>query len=580
EPPKKLLQLFGMMIATWPAWLALSLVSGLVVPPRVYQCKDNLCVQEAIAFTANGTSLSICELTCGDGSLWPKPTKHQDVGRSVQPISIASITHSVTFLDHTNYNSALAPAMQAVFHDVLETKANECTTPDTVPEFFPVSISATITTADEVNMTASPHVSITATTVYGYRHALTTLSQLMEYDELSHTMQIVETASIRDAPAFPHRGITLDTSRNFYSIGAIKRVLDGMGMNKAKVQVYTQADIRELVQYAKVRGIRVIPELDAPAHVGAGWQWGPDAGLGDLVVCFDHLPWQAACVQPPCGQLNPMNPEVYSILDTVYAEFATLFDADVLHMGGDEVHVGCWNMTDAITQGMPSRESTDFVNVWGQFQVKAAQLAMAHATNRKIMLWTSDLTHTSVIQRYLPPGQYVIQNWDATTTNSTATLAALGYHVVLSNYDKWYLDCGHGNWLTNGTSWCDPLKSWQVLYDVDMHADLPPELHQFVLGGEGRHLFGVSCMALFSRSNDLPLAALWSELADEHSAEVKLWPRSAASAERLWTNPSTSWKEAYGRLQRQRNRMMQAGLHADAMQPQWCQDHPSRCTLL
>ncbi|RQM22430.1 hypothetical protein B5M09_008103 [Aphanomyces astaci] len=318
------------VLLTWAA--VLSVASGLAVPPKRYQCKANVCVQEAISFTANGTSLSICQLTCGQGSLWPQPTQRVHVSPSVQSISIASISHSVSFLDHTNFDSALVPAMHANFLDILQSKAAECTTSVAVPAPLPLSISATITTADErlrvdtnetysltVNLTSTPHVTIAAITVFGYRHALTTLSQLMEYDDISHTMQLVHSARIIDGPAFPHRGITLDTSRNFYSVGAIKRVLDGMSMTKLNTFHWHFTDTNSFPIE-----IIVIPELDAPAHVGAGWQWGHAAGLGDLVVCYDHLPWESACVQPPCGQLNPKNDKIFPILDT-YAVFLREF---------------------------------------------------------------------------------------------------------------------------------------------------------------------------------------------------------------------------------------------------------------
>ena len=54
-------------------------------------------------------------------------------------------------------------------------------------------------------------------------------------------------------------------------------------------QTYSAADVRDIVQYARIRGIRVLPEIDAPAHVGHGWQWGEEAGLGKLVVCLDKV---------------------------------------------------------------------------------------------------------------------------------------------------------------------------------------------------------------------------------------------------------------------------------------------------
>ena len=51
------------------------------------------------------------------------------------------------------------------------------------------------------------------------------------------------------------------------------------------MQVYTRKAVEEVVEYGKVRGVRVLPEFDAPAHVGEGWQ---DTGL---TVCFKVIHW-------------------------------------------------------------------------------------------------------------------------------------------------------------------------------------------------------------------------------------------------------------------------------------------------
>ncbi len=48
-------------------------------------------------------------------------------------------------------------------------------------------------------------------------------------------------------------------------------------------------------------GIRVIPELDQPAHVGNGWQF---AGCENCTVCVNQEPWYKYCVEPPCGQVT------------------------------------------------------------------------------------------------------------------------------------------------------------------------------------------------------------------------------------------------------------------------------------
>ena len=47
-----------------------------------------------------------------------------------------------------------------------------------------------------------------------------------------------------------------------------------------------------MINYAKIRGVRVLPEFDAPAHVGNGWQWGEAEGKGRLAVCVNQEPWQ------------------------------------------------------------------------------------------------------------------------------------------------------------------------------------------------------------------------------------------------------------------------------------------------
>lgn len=71
---------------------------------------------------------------------------------------------------------------------------------------------------------------------------------------------------------------------------------------------------------------------------GNGWQWGPESGLGDLAVCVNQQPWRSYCIQPPCGQLNPANHNLYSILRNIYKDLKDVLpDGETLHMGGDEV---------------------------------------------------------------------------------------------------------------------------------------------------------------------------------------------------------------------------------------------------
>lgn len=145
-------------------------------------------------------------------------------------------------------------------------------------------------------------VQIDALTMFGARHGLETLSQLITFD-ISDTGQssglvLVASARIEDRPIYRHRGLLLDTARNYLPISAIERTIDGMGASKLNVfhwhitdsqsfpleipsvpqmtrygayspsQIYWPTDVTHIVQYAKLRGVRVLIEIDAPSHAG------------------------------------------------------------------------------------------------------------------------------------------------------------------------------------------------------------------------------------------------------------------------------------------------------------------------
>lgn len=115
--------------------------------------------------------------------------------------------------------------------------------------------------------------------------------------------------------------------------------------------MYSESDIEYLTEYAKYRGIRIITEIDAPAHAGNGWQWGPKEGLGDLAVCVNEQPWRHFCIQPPCGQLNPVNNNVYGVLKSLFEDLDKLMTrGEYFHMGGDEVRILIFFWTFSLTQ--------------------------------------------------------------------------------------------------------------------------------------------------------------------------------------------------------------------------------------
>lgn len=174
-------------------------------------------------------------------------------------------------------------------------------------------------------------------------------------------------------------------------------------------KIYTAKDIKEVVDYAYVRGVRVIPEFDAPAHVGEGWQFT------NLTTCFNSQPWQMFCVEPPCGQFDPSKDKLYDILEDIYRELVDMFgNPDIFHMGGDEVSMSCWAESAELRQWMIDQgwgnELEDFMRLWGYFQRNALnRLDKSVNGKSKIMLWTSTLTEEPYLLKYLDKERYIIQ---------------------------------------------------------------------------------------------------------------------------------------------------------------------------
>lgn len=74
-------------------------------------------------------------------------------------------------------------------------------------------------------------------------------------------------------------------------------------------------------------------------------------------------------------------------------------------------------------------------------------------------------------------------------------------------------------------------------------------------------------------------ATLWTEQVDGTSTDSRLWPRAAALAERLWTEPNTTWRDAEARFLVHRERLVKLGIAADALEPLWCLQNEENCPI-
>ena len=98
---------------------------------------------------------------------------------------------------------------------------------------------------------------------------------------------------------------------------------------KKSDKLYSKDQLVELIQFAEMRGVRIIPEIDGPAHV---LSMDKQLQIKDLVVC-ENL----SCPAPPCGQLNLLNDSIYTPLSQIFKYIDSIFIDSYFHIGVDEV---------------------------------------------------------------------------------------------------------------------------------------------------------------------------------------------------------------------------------------------------
>ena len=517
--------------------------------PWHYKCDDyNRCVRDGLAANAdNPLGLMQCKWICEPyGLFFPKPRNFtraefdpSDVDLNVDPdivledgLSPASWTGQ-NLIANVREQVEWAKLKRAPNQPLKAPAAGTLTLQISLKVLNPSQTQVTKSTDESYSLNAGFFngetylALIEADNYFGARHAIETLFQAIDYDDVRQRYFAGYFTVGLDQPEFGHRGISLDTSRNFIDVITIKRIIDGMAHAKLNVfhwhivdtqsfpfevkgqmvsqmnqygayaegYIYTQAEIRDIIAHANYRGVRVIPELDQPAHVGHGWNF---PGGEDYTVCLDYEPWYEVCVQPPCGQLNIANEGIYDMLEALYEEFIDVFGSDTFHMGADEINTACWNSSEEIrtfmgTQGYGLLRS-DYMKAWRDFQTKSLErLRKVTETEDPVIIWTNYLTSQENIH-LISNKDYVVQIWtDATMTldSTIQVLAENDFGMIFSNVDSAYLDCGYGAWVGKGNNWCSPYKGWQNFYDNDLYKiladrDIPltDQKKSLILGGE------------------------------------------------------------------------------------------------
>ncbi|NDP25923.1 MAG: family 20 glycosylhydrolase [Flavobacterium sp.] len=366
----------------------------------------------------------------------------------------------------------------------------------------------------------SNKITINADSDLGAIHALETLLQLLHNKSNSYYFP---TAAISDFPRFTWRGLMIDAARHFQPVDVIKRNLDAMVALKMNVfhwhltddqgwrielknhpkltqlasdgNYYTQEEIKNIVKYADERGIMVVPEIDVPGHGSAILTAYPEVGSK---VNFDEntysLERNSGIFTPT---LDPSNPKTYQLLSEIFDEVCPLFSGNYFHIGGDENEGKDWDSNPKIQEFKKKNNFANNHELQTYFTMQLIPMLKKH--NKQLMGWEEIMTKNL-------SKDAIIHSWKGTnegvpTGQSLANVVKNGYKTVFSN--GYYIDLmlGVENHYLN-----DPMPK---------NITLTAEEKARILGGE---------------------ATMWSELVTPTTIDSRIWPRTAAIAERLWSN--------------------------------------------
>lgn len=361
---------------------------------------------------------------------------------------------------------------------------------------------------------ANTKIIITAKTDVGALRGLETLLQLVNFNKEGFYFEGV---TIKDSPRFVWRGLMIDVARHFMPVAVLKRNLDAMASVKLNVFhwhltddqgfrieskvypklqekasdgfFYTQEQIKDVVQYASNLGIRVIPEFDVPGHASALLTAYPALGSKDE---YQYSIERFSGVFNPT--LNPTKESTYTFLENLFTEIAPLFPDEYFHIGGDENEGKHWDENIKIQAFKKKHRLKTNHELQTYFNIKLEKILKK--LGKKLMGWDEILTPTT-------PTTAVIHSWrgkhEGLAQSTHIEAAKKGYQTVLS--------AGY---------YIDRMLSVKEHYKVDPIGDavLTKKQRKRILGAE---------------------ATMWSELVTPQTIDARIWPRTAAIAERFWS---------------------------------------------
>ena len=382
---------------------------------------------------------------------------------------------------------------------------------------------------------------------------------------------------LQDAPRFEWRGIMLDVSRHFYTIDEVKELLDVMALYKMnkfhwhltddqgwrieikkyplltekgawrkfnshdrecirqsktdnnpdmaipedKIRIvegdilyggyYTQEDIKDVIAYAKIRGIDIIPEIDMPGHMLAA------VSNYEGVSCFNETGWGSVFSSPVC----PGKDSALEFCKNIYAELIALFPYKYVHIGGDEVEKTNWKKCPDCQKRMHDNnlKTEEELQSWFIHDMER----FFNGKGKEMIGWDE------IIEGGLSKTATVMW-WRSWVKDAATKATAQGNPVIFTPNGQFYLD------------YAEDKNSMASIYNLDTTDNLTPEQQSLILGVQGN---------------------IWCEWIPSNARmQYMAIPRLLAIAELGWSKPEQKdWNAFKQRLSDQFERLNIMGIN-------------------
>ena len=437
-------------------------------------------------------------------------------------------------------------------------------------------------------VSAPDGVVISANEAAGLFYWMQTLLQLLPKEIESKTAVnipwTIPAVKITDYPRFGWRGIMLDVSRNFFSKEEVKKYIDEIAQfkfntfhwhltddNGWRIEIkslpkltevgawrvprfgqfgqravpkpgeaatvggfYTQADIKEIVQYALDRNVTIVPEVDVPGHSMAAIASYPELSCTkdpntkvNPGSNFSEWYKDGTFKMMVDNTLNPSDEKVYEFLDKVFTEVAALFPNPYIHVGGDECYKGFWTKDPGCQALMKKLNLTKPEELQSYFMKRVESILKAKG--KKLIGWDE------ILEGGIGPDASVM-SWRGIKGGIEA--AKLGHYVVMTPTTFAYLDYQQGEATIE-----PPIYSGLRLKKCYSYEPIPDGVDaKYILGGGGN---------------------LWTEqVSTFHHAEYMVWPRGWALSEDFWSpKEGKNWENFAQRVEKQFDRSAIAGIN-------------------